>query len=51
MKVLKRRAGGCWCGFSTLVKWSCNDFGAVLGDERRAARKRDYFTAVIVVVM
>ena len=51
MKVLKRRAGGSWCGFSTLVKCSCSDFGAVLDDERKAARKRNYFIAVLVVVM
>jgi hypothetical protein len=55
MKVSQRRSGGCWCGFSTLdggvVKCSCSGFGAVLDDERNVAGKRNYFTAVVVVVM
>ena len=57
MKVSQRRSGGCWCGFSTLdgvveggVKCSCSGFGAVLDDERKVAGKRDYFTAVVVVM-
>jgi hypothetical protein len=33
------------------VKCSCSGFGAVLDDERKVARKRAYFTAVVVVVM
>jgi len=57
MKVSQRRSGGCWCGFSTLESWkaevkcSCSGFGAVLDDERKVAGKRNYFTAVVVVVM
>jgi hypothetical protein len=55
MKVSQRRSSGCWCGFSTLdggvVKCSCSGFGAVLDDERNVAGKRNYFTAVVVVVM
>jgi hypothetical protein len=58
MKVSQRRSGGCWCGFSTLdgvvegeVKCSCSGFGAVVDDERKVAGKRNYFTAVVVVVM
>jgi hypothetical protein len=33
------------------VKCSCSGFGAVLDDERKVAGKRNYFTAVVVVVM
>ena len=33
------------------VKSSCSGFGAVLDDERKVAGKRNYFTAVVVVVM
>ena len=33
------------------VKCSCSRFGAVLDDERNVAGKRNYFTAVVVVVM
>ena len=33
------------------VKCSCSGFGAVLNDERKVAGKRNYFTAVVVVVM
>jgi len=57
MKDSRTRSGGCWCGFSTLdgvsggVKCSCSGFGAVLDDERKVAGKRNYFTAVVVVVM
>jgi hypothetical protein len=55
MEVSQRRSGGCWCGFSTLdeggVKCSCSGFGAVLDDERKVAGKRNYSTAVVVVVM
>ena len=58
MKVSQRRSGGCWCGFSALdgvveggVKCSCSGFGVVLDDERKVAGKRNYFTAVVVVVM
>ncbi len=59
MKVSQRRSGSCWCGFSTLdgvfveggVKCSCSGFGAVLDDEWKVAGKRNYFTAVVVVVM
>jgi hypothetical protein len=33
------------------LKCSCSGFGAVLDDERKVvARKRDYFTAVVVVM-
>jgi len=46
--------GGCWCGLSTFadggVKCSCSGFGAVLDDERKVAGKRNYFTAVVVVM-
>ena len=60
MKVSQRRSGGCRCGLSTLdgvflveggVKCSCSGFGAVLDDERKVAGKRNYSTAVVVVVM
>ena len=58
MKVSQRRSGGCWCGLSTLdrvveggLKCSCSGFGAVVDDERKVAGKRNYFTAVVVVVM
>jgi hypothetical protein len=54
MKVSQRRSGGCWCGSPTLdggVECSCSGFGAVLDDERKVAGKRNYFTAVVVVVM
>jgi hypothetical protein len=33
------------------VKCSCSGFGAVLDDERKVAGKRNYSTAVVVVVM
>jgi hypothetical protein len=33
------------------VKCSCSGFGAVVDDERKVAGKRNYFTAVVVVVM
>jgi hypothetical protein len=33
------------------VKCSCSGFGAVLDDERKVAGKRNYFTAMVVVVM
>ena len=32
------------------VKCSCSGFGAVLDDERKVVGKRDYFTAVVVVM-
>jgi hypothetical protein len=33
------------------VKCSCSGFGAVLDDDRRVAGKRNYFRAVVVVVV
>jgi hypothetical protein len=58
MKVSQRRSGGCWCGFSTLdgvvkggVKCSCSGFGGFFDRERIVAGKRNYFTAVVVIVM
>ena len=33
------------------VKCSCSGFGAVLDDEWKVVGKRNYFTAVVVVVM
>jgi hypothetical protein len=33
------------------VKCPCRGFGAVLDDERKVAEERNYFTAVVVVVM
>jgi hypothetical protein len=53
----RRRSGGYFCGLLTLtgfgeggVKFSCSRFGAVLDDERKVARKRTYFTAVVVAM-
>ena len=33
------------------VNCSCSGFGAVVDDERKVAGERNYFTAVVVVVM
>ena len=58
MNAFQSRSGGCCCGFLTLkrgegggVKCSCSRFGAVLGDEQKAAGKRTYLTAVVAVVI
>jgi hypothetical protein len=58
MEASQRRYGGCWCGFSTLngaverrSEMLCSGLGVVLDDERKAAGKPTYFTAVVVVAM